>query len=163
MASSTNQQFDSDCIFCRVLRGDLTPGVIAYRDDATAVFPSLRQRPQNRGHMLVVPVSHVSNIYELDRELGSALIQTVAAVARALKLAFSAQGIAIKQHNEKHGGQDIFHVHFHVIPCYANDGFFRGDERFPRGMREVPIENRRDQARLVGATILDDKAFTRQP
>jgi len=38
------------CVFCRILRGDLTPGVVAFRDSKTAVFPSRAQQPRNQGH-----------------------------------------------------------------------------------------------------------------
>ncbi|RPI58511.1 MAG: ATP-binding cassette domain-containing protein, partial [Lysobacterales bacterium] len=48
------------CVFCRILRGELAPGVVAYREAATAVFSSLRQQPRNRGHMQVVPTQHVA-------------------------------------------------------------------------------------------------------
>lgn len=138
-----------DCVFCQIVSGNGDPGVIAYQDEMTAVFPSLHQRPNNRGHMLVVPVPHVSTIYLLDQALGAALMNTVSKVALAVKHAFSADGIAIKQHNEKRGGQDIFHVHFHVFPCHEGDGFFRGTERFPHGFEELPLAERVAQATLV--------------
>ena len=76
-------------------------------------------------------------------------MDTISRVARAAKPAFSADGIAIKQHNDRYGGQDIFHVHFHVFPCFKGDGFFRGAERFPMGLEEVPLEERVAQSMLL--------------
>lgn len=137
------------CVFCQIVNGNGDPGVIAHQDEMTAVFPSLHQRANNQGHMLVVPVPHVSSIYLLDHALGGALMNTVSRVARAVKQAFAAEGIAIKQHNEKHGGQDVFHVHFHIFPCHEGDGFFRGAERFPHGFEELPLAERVAQATLV--------------
>lgn len=137
------------CVFCAIVAGQLTPGVLAYRDAQTAVFPSLHQQPRNRGHMLVVPVPHVAQIYDVDGALGGALMSTVARVARAVKAAFGADGITIRQNNEPHGGQDVFHVHFHVIPRFAGDRFDLGDDRFPFGASTVPDSERVTQAAAV--------------
>lgn len=140
------------CVFCAILRGSLTPGVIAYRDARTAVFPSLHQQPRNRGHMLVVPATHVANVYDLERDLGASLMATVSHVAAALKREWSADGISVRQNNDPHGGQDVFHVHFHVIPRFADDRFDLGDDRFPFGAEEVALDERIAQtARLARA------------
>lgn len=53
----------ASCVFCAIAKGEVTPEVLACRDDHTAVFPSLYQRPRNQGHMLVVPAVHVAQIY----------------------------------------------------------------------------------------------------
>src|SRR6187397_2914818 len=119
------------CPFCEIASGALTPEVIAYRDQYTAVFPSRHQQTRNQGHMLVVPVQHVAQIYDVEGELAGALMTTVASVARALKRAFAADGVSVRQNNESHGGQDVFHVHFHVIPRFADDGFTTGEAPFP--------------------------------
>lgn len=50
-----NMESVNTCLFCRIVRGELTPGVLAYHDHQTAVFPNRLQQPRNRGHMLVVP------------------------------------------------------------------------------------------------------------
>jgi diadenosine tetraphosphate (Ap4A) HIT family hydrolase len=60
---------DASCVFCRIVRRELTPDVLAFLDAHTAVFPSLRQQPRNRGHMLVVPVRHVAQLYDLSADL----------------------------------------------------------------------------------------------
>jgi histidine triad (HIT) family protein len=149
MKSTENPTGADPCVFCSILEGELTPGVIAYQDSETAVFPSKGQRPQNRGHMLVVPVAHIPYIYNVDRDLGGSLMATVRLVAKAVKKLSSADGITIRQNNEQHGGQDVFHVHFHVIPRFANDGFDHGEDRFPFGGVEIPYEERIDQANLL--------------
>lgn len=139
----------SDCIFCRIVDGEFDNELIVFQDETTCVFPSLHQRANNRGHMLVIAAPHVPSIYELDWELGAELMQSVSRIAAATKAAFGADGIAIKQHNDQHGGQDVFHLHFHIIPCFEGDGFFRGNQRFPKGMDEVPLEERLKQAERV--------------
>jgi histidine triad (HIT) family protein len=134
------------CVFCRILRGELTPGVLAFRDDQTAVFPCLHQQPRNRGHMLVVPTRHVAQIYEVGGDLAGPLMRTLARVAVAVKTVCRADGVSVRQNNEQHGGQDVFHVHFHVIPRFEGDEFASGKDRYPLGAVEVPLDERIEQA-----------------
>ena len=137
------------CVFCAIASGALSPQVLAYRDDWTAVFPSLHQQPRNQGHMLVVPTRHIAHIYDVDGDVAAGLMRTLAGAARAVKRAFVADGVTIRQNNEPHGGQDVFHVHFHVIPRFAGDAFDHGEERFPLGAREVALDDRIRQAAAV--------------
>jgi len=141
------------CVFCRIVRGELTPGVLAFRDSQTAVFPSRHQQPRNRGHMLVVPTRHVAQIYEIGDDLAGPLMTTLARVAAAVKAVCCADGVSIRQNNERHGGQDVFHVHFHVIPRFAGDAFTTGNDRFPLGAVEVPLEERVEQAKKLSEAL----------
>jgi histidine triad (HIT) family protein len=137
------------CVFCRIVRGELTPEALAFRDSHTAVFPSRHQQPRNRGHMLVVPTRHVAQIYEIGDDLAGPFMTTLARVAAAVKVIACADGVSIRQNNERHAGQDVFHLHFHVIPRFADDAFTTGDDRFPFGAAEVPVEERVMQARKL--------------
>ena len=141
----------ASCPFCRILRGELTPGVVAFRDRETAVFPSRHQLPRNRGHMLVVPVRHVARIYEVDRDVAGPLMTTVARVAAAVKAMCAADGVSIRQNNDRHGGQDVFHVHFHVVPRFAGDDY-AGLDRGP-GRIELSLEERIAQARALADAL----------
>lgn len=134
------------CVFCPIARGELDPEVVAFRDTHTFVIPSLHQRPQNLGHVLVLPISHIPYIYDMDTVVGGALMRTMSQVARALKKSSFAHGIVVRQNNERHGDQDVFHVHFHVIPRFEGDGFNQGEDRFPYGMVEIRREVRLEQA-----------------
>jgi histidine triad (HIT) family protein len=58
----------------------------------------------------------VAQIYDIDADLAGPLMTTLARVSAAVKSAGSADGVSIRQNNGKYGGQDIFHVHFHVVP-----------------------------------------------
>jgi histidine triad (HIT) family protein len=148
-----------DCVFCRIIAGDLSPEAVAYHGAETVVFPSLHQRPQNQGHMLVVPVLHIPYIYDVDRDVGGAIVVTVAAVARAIKSIWHADGVVVRQNNEQHGDQDVFHLHFHVIPRFENDGFSRGNNRYPLGSIEVRYEERVQQAKRVHLVLTEDREF----
>jgi len=139
----------TSCPFCAIVSGALTPEVVAYRDENTAVFPAKHQQPRNHGHMLVVPVIHVAQIYDFEGALAGALMTTVARIAKALKNTCAADGVSVRQNNETHGGQDVFHVHFHVIPRFAADDFDTGEARFPFGAVEVSLSERVKQAAVV--------------
>jgi histidine triad (HIT) family protein len=147
----TDENADKACVFCRILRGELTPDVVAFRDAHTAVFPSSRQQPGNRGHMLVVPTQHVAQIDEIEENLAGPLMMTLARVTAALKAAFSADGVSVRQNNGPYGGQDVFHVHFHVVPRFAGDGFIGMGRQY--GTTELPLEERVEQARRVAAAL----------
>ena len=147
------------CIFCQIVQGELTPGVLAYCDNVTAVFPSRLQQPRNRGHMLVLPVRHVAQIYEIEDDLAGPVMMALTRVAAAVKKVFAADGVSIRQNNEQAAGQDVFHLHFHVIPRFADDGFMALDRSL--GAIEVPIEARIDQARKVGEAIRQLAGTTR--
>lgn len=134
------------CVYCAIVTGARTPEVVAYRGRHTAVFPSLHQQPRNRGHVLVVSVQHVVNLYDVEEPLAGAMMSTLAKVCRAVKSAWAADGISVRQNNDVHGGQDVFHLHFHVIPRFANDGFILGEDRYPFGVVEVGLEERVQQA-----------------
>jgi histidine triad (HIT) family protein len=101
--------------------------------------------------MLVVPARHLEQIYQLDGELAGPLMTTLARVATAVRAAFSADGVSIRQNNERHGGQDVFHVHFHVVPRFAGDGFTGLDRSL--GAIELPLEERVEQARKLSETL----------
>jgi histidine triad (HIT) family protein len=146
-----NAESANTCLFCRIVRGELTPGVLAYHDHQTAVFPSRLQQPPNRGHMLVVPTRHLEQIYGIDCDLAAPLMMTVARVAAAVKMVCSADGVSIRQNNDPAGGQDVFHIHFHVIPRFEGDGFTGLDRSL--GTIEVAIEERVEQARKVAEAM----------
>jgi|GEM_PF-1490655 len=137
----------ASCVFCRTVRGELTPGVVAFRDSHAAVFPSRDQQPPNQGHMLVVPVRHVAQIYDVDRDAAGPLMTTLTRAAAAVKAVCSADGVSIRQNNGRHGGQHVFHAHFHGVPRFAGDAFVGLDRSL--GAVEVPLEKRIIQARAL--------------
>jgi histidine triad (HIT) family protein len=92
-------------------------------------------------------------VYRLDDGQYSGLFAAVRAVAVAVRSAFGATGITLLQHNEWDGGQDVFHMHVHVVPRHSNDGFYRGDERWPRGLEVVSLRDRQDQAARVRSAL----------
>jgi histidine triad (HIT) family protein len=145
------------CVFCQIARGESTPGVLAFRDSQTAVFASRLQQPRNLGHMLVVPSKHVTQIYDLNGDIAGPLMMTLARVAAAVKKAFASDGVSLRQNNEERAGQDVFHVHFHVVPRFADDGFVSLDRSL--GAIELTIEQRVEQPRKVAEALTHPRAM----
>lgn len=94
-----------------------------YRDDLVCVFITSKFIKGNEGHPLIVPTTHVENIYDLPTETSHRIIETAKKVALALKQVRSCQGVTFVQNNEPAGDQHAFHYHMHVIPRFENDNF----------------------------------------
>jgi histidine triad (HIT) family protein len=96
---------------------------IVYSDDVVTVFINSFFMGKNAGHVIVVPNEHFENIYDLPEAIGHHIFDIAKKCAQAIKTAYSADGITIRQNNEPAGDQHAFHYHLHVFPRYANDGF----------------------------------------
>jgi histidine triad (HIT) family protein len=110
----------SNCIFCNLLSG-LAPANFIHRDDLCAAFMDIH--PVNPGHVLVVPFIHTVTLSELERETAGHILQ----VAQRVDIALRASGIKCEGVNlflaDGHiAGQEVMHVHLHVIPRFHGDG-----------------------------------------
>lgn len=105
--------YDPNNIFARILRGEI-PSTRVYEDDETLAFMDIM--PRSDGHLLVIPKTPCRNVLDASPEQLEAVIRTVKKLAIAAKAAFDAEGVTIQQFNEAAGGQEVFHLHFHVLP-----------------------------------------------
>lgn len=118
------------CPFCVVLAGQQrelvwsVPSDIVYRDEVVAALIAAGGSPNNPGHVLVIPVAHFENLYELLEREGAAMFRLTRAVARAMRAFTGCTGVSTRQHNEPHGNQDVWHVHTHVFPRFENDHLY---------------------------------------
>lgn len=108
-----------NCIFCQIIKGEMDATKI-YEDDNVLAF--LDVQPVNKGHVLVVPKTHVSKLEELSSETLTQVMEVVQKVGRSIKQGLSAEGYNVNLNNDAVAGQIIPHVHFHVIPRYEEDG-----------------------------------------
>ena len=138
---------DIECIFCQIVAGEAEASIVC-EDALTMAFMDLRQI--NAGHTLVVPKSHLRDIYALDDATGAAVIATVARVARAVGVAFSPDGINITQSNGEAAGQEVFHLHVHVLPRRHGDGLLRVYGATPGFARRAELDT---QAASIRAAI----------
>ncbi|WP_164660053.1 HIT family protein [Tropicibacter sp. Alg240-R139] len=105
--------YDPDNIFAKILRDDI-PSNRVYEDDDTVAFMDIM--PRADGHLLVIPKTPCRNVLDATPEQLAAVIMTVQKLSQAVKTAFDADGVTIQQFNEAAGGQEVFHLHFHVLP-----------------------------------------------
>ena len=109
---------DPDCIFCKIVAGEL-PSTRIREDERTVAFMDIN--PATRGHALVVPRRHVPDLGAIDEED----LAAVAAAARRLAIRareqLGADGINLINSWGADAWQTVFHFHVHVIPRYADD------------------------------------------
>lgn len=106
-----------DCIFCKIIKGEI-PSYTIYEDDDVKVFMDIS--PISKGHSLVIPKKHYTNILDIDKET----LSKMDGVIKELYLRFKkigAEGLTRMQNNEL--GQEVKHYHMHLIPRYPNDKF----------------------------------------
>jgi len=108
----------NDCIFCKIIAGEL-PSTKVYEDDMTVAFMDIG--PVVRGHTLVAPKRHCDPITDTPPEVLQALILVVQKIARAQVSGLQADGINVTQANGRVAGQIVPHIHFHVIPRFNDD------------------------------------------
>lgn len=124
---------DTNCIFCKIVRGEL-PCQKVYEDADT--FGFLDIKPVNYGHTVIVPKEHYGNALEAPEETLTKMIRSAKKVAHAFKSGLGVTDFNIAMNNGSHAGQTVFHAHLHVIPRVEGDGFamwhgkrdYEGDE-----------------------------------
>jgi diadenosine tetraphosphate (Ap4A) HIT family hydrolase len=125
---------DPDCIFCKILDGQI-PASIVYRDDQVMAFLDIH--PSNPGHTLVIPVRHAARLADLLPDDGGHLFRVGQRVAAALyDSGVPCEGVNFYLADGAAANQEVDHIHLHVVPRYAGDkGFLRRgrmEETLPR-------------------------------
>jgi histidine triad (HIT) family protein len=110
------------CVFCEIVRGVGLASVV-WEDELTMAFMDHRQF--HPGHTLVIPRRHFSDVRELDRETGAALMESVARITRAVGLAFPNQGLSLWHSIGEAADQEVPHLHIHVHPRILDDRLLR--------------------------------------
>lgn len=109
----------NDCIFCKIVKGEI-PSTGVYEDEVVKVF--LNINPASKGHLLVISKEHFENILDCSDEVLSHIIKISKKIAKLAKEKLGADAINIANNSGKEAGQEVFHLHFHVVPRYKNDG-----------------------------------------
>jgi histidine triad (HIT) family protein len=107
-----------DCIFCRIVARTAAAQRV-HEDELTVTFMDLF--PASRGHLLIVPKRHFSDILGADDASLVRVIVNSRRIALALKRALGPDGIGVHQLNGAAAGQTVFHYHMHVIPRRTGD------------------------------------------
>ena len=110
-----------NCVFCKLFSGELEVTVI-HEDDVCVAFMDVQ--PINPGHALVVPRKHEPYLADLEAEAGAEMFRVAQRVAAALReCGVKCEGINFFLADGVAAGQEVFHVHLHVIPRYSGDNF----------------------------------------
>lgn len=108
-----------DCIFCNIIIGKI-PCYKTFENDDVMAFLDIN--PVSHGHTLVVPKKHFTNMEDITEEELGKLIKAVKKVAYALKNGLGAAGYNVQLNNDPEAGQEVPHIHFHIIPRRQGDG-----------------------------------------
>jgi histidine triad (HIT) family protein len=108
-----------DTIFSKIIAGEV-PCQKVYEDDHVLAFLDIN--PLSPGHTLVIPKRPVARLEELPAEEAAAIARVLGGIAQRVLAATGAPGYNVLQNNGKVSGQDVEHVHFHIIPRAAGDG-----------------------------------------
>jgi histidine triad (HIT) family protein len=110
---------DPDCIFCKILAGEI-PSARIYEDDDVLAFLDIE--PLAPGHTLVIPKDHHEQLTEMPADTMASVGHVLPKLARAVRAATGAEGLNILQCNAACAGQTVDHVHYHIIPRRPEDG-----------------------------------------
>lgn len=108
-----------NCIFCRIVDGDL-PNRTVFETDRTQAF--LDTNPLAPGHTLVIPKLHHERLNDLPPDLAEAVFEALYRVVPAAEAAVDAEASTVAFNNGRAAGQEIPHVHAHVVPRFPDDG-----------------------------------------
>ncbi|MCI8692734.1 MAG: HIT family protein [Lachnospiraceae bacterium] len=108
-----------DCIFCKIANGEI-PSKTLYEDERFRVILDLG--PAARGHALVIPREHASDLYELPEETASQVLVLAKKIAVRMADKLHCDGLNLIQNNGEAAGQTVPHFHLHMIPRYLKDG-----------------------------------------
>ncbi|MFV9511022.1 histidine triad nucleotide-binding protein [Tepidibacillus sp. LV47] len=103
----------SDCIFCKIVNGEI-PANKVYEDEQFLAFHDIR--PKAKIHVLVIPKKHIPTFMDIQKEdlpLIGELHQVIQTVAK--KLQIDEKGFRVINNCKEHGGQEVFHLHYHVL------------------------------------------------
>ena len=109
----------SDCIFCKIIKGEL-PCYKIYEDDNFLAFLDIQ--PIAKGHTLIIPKKHYDTFSKTPPEVLSQMIKVVQKIGLAVQKATQADAFNIGLNNGSAAGQLIMHTHFHIIPRFNDDG-----------------------------------------
>lgn len=111
----------TDCIFCKIIAGDIPSSKVYEDDQAIAILDITQVTP---GHTLLIPKEHHRNVLAMDAETTGQLFSLVHQIAQKILTATGATGLNIVNNNEEVAGQTVFHTHIHLIPRYESGDDF---------------------------------------
>lgn len=109
---------DSDCIFCKIIAGEI-PSFKLYEDDDTFAFMDIN--PASEGHALVIPKEHSEDVHAVSHAAIAATVGTAKKIATAIDETLAPDGMNLVQCNGPAAAQSVMHFHMHVLPRSKGD------------------------------------------
>jgi histidine triad (HIT) family protein len=134
----------TSCLFCKIASGEIPAEKVAESERA---FAFLDIRPLARGHVLVVPKRHVERIADLSPEDASAVMHLAQRVIRRQSEVLRAEGVTLAVNDGRAAGQEVLHVHVHLVPRSEKDGSGPIHRMFPG------VQLRDGELREIGAML----------
>lgn len=133
------------CIFCGIISGKV-PAYRVYEDERVLAFLDIH--PSAPGHTLISPKAHVARVEDLSKEDASALFKVLHSLVGRIQTAMDAPASTIGINNGSESGQEVPHVHIHIIPRFRGDrgGIIQG---ITRGFRHLGEEEMRSVAERI--------------
>ena len=132
---------DPDCIFCKIVAGELPARIVA-EDERTLAFMDIA--PATRGHLLVIPRAHATDLTSVDAEDLSAVMLAAQRLAVRMGERLGADGVNLINSCGSAAWQTVFHFHVHVIPRYEGD---------PLRLPWVPADGDQEQIALAAQEL----------
>ena len=130
----TEAHLDDDCIFCKIIRGEIPCFKVLEDADVLALMDV---NPIAPGHVLVIPKHHAKDILETPLDCVGKAFAGAGRAARAVQKTLAPDGINILQANGPGAKQSVFHLHVHVIPRGLDDGLCMNWELAPGDMDQI--------------------------
>jgi histidine triad (HIT) family protein len=116
------EAMDQNCIFCKIINREIPSSIVFENEQVMAIMDI---RPINEGHVLVMPKACYQFLHQLPAEINQELFRIVTEIEKSLwqTEGIRCEGTNILQNNGRIAGQEVNHVHFHVIPRFTGDDF----------------------------------------
>jgi histidine triad (HIT) family protein len=119
MLTQRKSMQDPNCIFCKIIAGEIPAKVIIQNEKAMALLDAF---PLASGHTIVIPKSHYAKVQQMSEKDAMAVFELVWKLAGAVETGSQVNASTIAIHNGREAGQEVPHVHAHIVPRKRDDG-----------------------------------------
>lgn len=133
------------CVFCRITKGEV-PALKVYEDEKAVAFLDIH--PSAPGHTLIIPKAHVARVEDLPENDAAALFRALHRLVGPIQVAVDVPASTIGINNGRESGQEVPHVHIHVIPRSRGD---RGG--IIQGVSRVHVRLSKDEMEMIAERI----------
>ena len=102
----------SDCLFCKIVKGDI-PSTKVYEDDLVLAFRDIA--PQAPTHILVIPKTHIASVAEITKDNSAVIAHIFTVIPQIAKAEGLEGGYRVVSNCGDHAGQTVHHLHFHIL------------------------------------------------